>query len=137
MKALLKYIDSKQAEMLEFLKRLVNIDSGSYDKDGVDQVGDVLAEHLAALDFDVQRNTQKEYGDHVIGYKPGAGNQRILFIGHMDTVFPLGTAQKRPFRIEGDRAFGPGVMDMKGGIACLIYAPVSYTHLTLPTIYSV
>ncbi len=144
MKALLEYIDSKQAEMLEFLKRLVNIDSGSYDKDGVDQVGDVLAEHLAALDFDVQRNAQKEYGDHVIGYKPGAGNQRILFIGHMDTVFPLGTAQKRPFRIEGDRAFGPGVMDMKGGIACLIYAlealksaaPETYDQITMDVVFN-
>jgi glutamate carboxypeptidase len=122
MKALLEYIESKEGEMLEFLKRLVNIDSGSYDKAGVDQVGDVLAECLAALDFDVQRSPQKEFGDHVIGYKPGAGNERILFIGHMDTVFPAGTAQKRPFRMEGDRAFGPGVVDMKGGITCLIYA---------------
>ena len=103
MKALLEYIDSKETEMLEFLKRLVNIDSGSYDKAGVDLVGDVLAERLAALDFVVHRSRQKEFGDHVIGSKPGAGNQRILFIGHMDTVFPAGTAQKRPFHIEGDR----------------------------------
>jgi len=122
MKALLDYIDSKETEMLEFLKRLVNIDSGSYDKAGVDQVGDILAERLAALDFAVQRSPQKEFGDHVIGNKPGADNKRILFIGHMDTVFPAGTAQKRPFRMEGDRAFGPGVVDMKGGITCLIFA---------------
>jgi len=122
MKALLEYIDSKETEMLEFLERLVNIDSGSYDKAGVDQVGDVLAERLAALGFTVQRSRQNEFGDHVIGNKPGTGNQRILFIGHMDTVFPAGTAQKRPFRVEGDRAFGPGVVDMKGGITCLIFA---------------
>jgi glutamate carboxypeptidase len=70
----------------------------------------------------VQPIGQKEFGDHVIGSKPGAGNQRILFIGHMDTVFPAGTARKRPFRVEGDRAFGPGVVDMKGGITCLIFA---------------
>ena len=144
MKALLEYIDSKKIEMVEFLERLVNIDSGSYDKAGVDQVGDVLAVRLAALDFAVQRNPQKEYGDHVIGNKPGAGNQRILFIGHMDTVFPLGTVQKRPFRIEGERAFGPGVMDMKGGITCLIYAlealksavPEIYGQITMDVVFN-
>ena len=87
MKNLLEYIDSKESEMLEFLESLVNIDSGSYDKAGVDRVGDVLAERLADLEFDVQRNPQKELGDHVIGSKPGTGNQRVLFIGHMDTVF--------------------------------------------------
>ena len=70
----------------------------------------------------MQRDPQKEFGDHVIGSKPGAGNQRILFIGHMDTVFPAGTVRKRPFRVEGDRAFGPGIVDMKGGITCLIFA---------------
>jgi len=144
MEALLEYIDSKEAEMLEFLGSLVNIDSGSYDKAGVDQVGDVLADGLAALDFAVQRSPQKEYGDHVIGHKPGAGNQRILFIGHMDTVFPAGTTQKRPFRIEGDRAFGPGVMDMKGGITCLVYAlealkstaPEIYNQITMDVVFN-
>jgi len=144
MKALLEYIDSKEAEMLEFLARLVNIDCGTYDKAGVDQVGDILAERLAALDFDVQRSPQNEFGDHVIGNKPGAGNQCILFIGHMDTVFPAGTAQKRPFRIEGDRAFGPGVVDMKGGITCLLFAlealkstaPETYDQITMDAVFN-
>ena len=144
MKALLEYIDSKAGEMLELLERLVNIDCGTYDKVGVDQVGDILAERLAALDFDVQRDLQKEFGDHVIGFKPGAGHQRILFIGHMDTVFPVGTAQKRPFRMEGDRAFGPGVVDMKGGITCLLYAlealknvaPETYLQLAMDVIFN-
>ena len=77
MKALLEYIDSKKNEMFEFLERLVNIDSGSYDKAGVDQVGDVLAERLATLDFAVQRNPQKEYGDHVIALNDG----RLVFEG--------------------------------------------------------
>ena len=65
MNAFLEYIDSKESEMLEFLERLVNIDSGSYDKAGVNQVGDLLAGRLAALDFDVQRSMQKEFGNHV------------------------------------------------------------------------
>ena len=144
MKTLLEYIDSKETQMLEFLARLVNIDCGTYDKAGVDQVGDILAERLAALDFDVQRDPQEKFGDHVIGTKPGGGNQHILFIGHMDTVFPAGTVPKRPFRIEGDRAFGPGVVDMKGGITCLLYAlealqnaaPETYRQIAMDVVFN-
>ena len=144
MKTLLDYIDSKESEMLEFLERLVNIDCGTYDKAGVDQVGNILAERLVTLEFDVQRDPQKEFGDHVVGSKPGASQQRILFIGHMDTVFPLGTVQKRPFRVEGDRAFGPGVVDMKGGITCLIFAlealkktdPETYHQIAMDVVFN-
>jgi len=144
MKAILEYIDSKEAEMLEFLTRLVNIDCGTYDKTGVDQVGDILAGRLAALDFGVQRDAQEKFGDHVIGTKPGGGNQPILFIGHMDTVFPAGTVAKRPFRIEGKRAYGPGVVDMKGGITCLLFAlealkttvPETYRQIAMDVVFN-
>jgi glutamate carboxypeptidase len=144
MTELLEYIDSKEAEMFELLESLVNIDCGTYDKAGVDQVGDILAARLAALDFDVQRDPQKEFGDHVLGSKPGAGHQRILFIGHMDTVFPSGTVKKRPFRIEGDRAYGPGVVDMKGGITSLLFAlealkaaaPENYRRIAMDVVFN-
>lgn len=122
MDALSRYIDSKENEMLKLLEKLVNIDCGTYIKRGVDQVGGLLSKRLETLQFAVERRSQEHYGDHVIGHKPGTGRHRILFIGHMDTVFPEGTAQKRPFRVEGDRAFGPGVSDMKGGIVALLYA---------------
>ncbi len=122
MKTLTNHIDQKEDEMLEFLKKIVNIDSGTYNKTGVDQVGNVLGERLEALDFTVKRSPQKEFGDHISGRKPGTGNYRIIFLGHMDTVFPAGTVLQRPFRIEGNRAYGPGVVDMKGGITCLLYA---------------
>lgn len=122
MKTLINHIDQKEDEMLEFLKKIVNIDSGTYNKTGVDQIGNVLGERLEALDFIVKRSPQKEFGDHISGRKPGTGNYRIVFLGHMDTVFPAGTVLQRPFRIEGNRAYGPGVVDMKGGITCLLYA---------------
>jgi glutamate carboxypeptidase len=144
MKAILEYIESKEAEMFDLLARLVNIDCGTYDKAGVDQVGDILAKRLAALAFDVQRDPQEAFGDHVIGYKPGDKDQRILFVGHMDTVFPAGTAQKRPFRVAGGRAYGPGVADMKGGIVCLIYAlealksaaPETYRQIAMDVVFN-
>jgi len=144
MTAILEYIDTKEAKMFELLESLVNIDCGTYDKAGVDQVGNILAGRLAALGFEVQRDPQQEFGDHVIGHKPGDGHQRILFIGHMDTVFPAGTVKKRPFRIEGDRAYGPGVVDMKGGITGLLFAlealkaivPETYRRVAMDVVFN-
>ena len=122
MKTLVAYIDNKGREMLEFLEHIVNIDSGSLDKAGVDKVGSLYVDRLSSLGFSVERVPQKEYGDHLIGHKTGTGKKRILFLCHMDTVFPAGTASRRQFRVEGGRAYGPGVLDMKGGIVCLLYA---------------
>ena len=59
---------------------------------------------------------EEQLGDLVVGRVEGAGRTRVLMIGHMDTVFDPGTVARRPFRIEGDRALGPGVTDMKGGL---------------------
>ena len=122
MNDLMAYIDSRQPEMLAFLERIVNIDSGTLDKAGVDRVGNVLRQKLEELGFSVDVVPQTQYGDHLLGHKSGTGEKRILFIGHMDTVFPAGTAAVRPFRVEGGRAYGPGVLDMKGGIAVLLFA---------------
>jgi len=122
MKELIAYLDSRQGDMLALLERVVNIDSGTLDKAGVDRVGALLAERLAGLGFTLEVIRQQEYGDHLLGRKAGTGKWRILFVGHMDTVFAAGTAAQRPFRIEAGRAYGPGVLDMKGGIVCLLFA---------------
>lgn len=116
------YVDGKTPEMLAFLERLVNLDSGTYDKAGVDRVGAILADRLEALGFTIDRVPQIEYGDHLVARKQGSGERRLLFIGHMDTVFPTGTVAARPFRLADGRAYGPGVLDMKGGLTCLLYA---------------
>jgi len=120
--ALINHIDSKEKEMLELLKKMVNIDCGTYCNEGLNQVGTLLADRLSMLGFSTERKSQEDYADHIIGHKPGSGSYRILFIGHMDTVFPQGTARKRPFRIGDGKAYGPGVSDMKGGITCLLFA---------------
>ncbi len=144
MKELIDFIDSKEKEMLVFLEKMVNIDCGTYCEEGLNQVGGILADRLDALGFGVERKSQEEYADHIIGHKPGTDDYRILFIGHMDTVFPAGTAQKRPFRIEGGRAHGPGVSDMKGGITCLLFAlealkavkPDVYDKITMDVVFN-
>lgn len=144
MKELIDFIDSKEKEMLIFLEKMVNIDCGTYCKEGLIQVGGILADRLAAIGFGVERKSQEEYADHIIGHKPGTDDYRILFVGHMDTVFPAGTAQKRPFHIEGGRAYGPGVSDMKGGITCLLFAlealkavkPDVYDKITMDVVFN-
>lgn len=122
MRDLMNRLDGWREEQIDFLARLVNQDSGTDDRDDVNQVADMLAAPLDELGFAVTRVTPERYGDHLLAVKPGAGPRRFLFVGHFDTVFPAGTAKERPFRIEGSRAYGPGVYDMKGGLAALLFA---------------
>lgn len=122
MRDLMNRLDGWLEEQIDFLARLVNQDSGTDDRDDVNQVADMLAAPLTELGFTVTRMTPERYGDHLLAVKPGTGPRRFLFVGHFDTVFPAGTAKERPFRIEGSRAYGPGVYDMKGGLAALLFA---------------
>jgi glutamate carboxypeptidase len=125
--ALTAAVASRRAIFLAELERLVNIDCGSYTPDGVNAVADVCTDALAALGADVERlrretaEGRQALGDLVIGRIAGHG-PRLLLIGHMDTVFEPGTAAERPFRIDGDRGFGPGVTDMKAGLLAGMHA---------------
>jgi glutamate carboxypeptidase len=111
---------------LDELGRLCLIDCGSYSRDGVNEVADWVADRFAGLGGAVDRRPDPSgrFGDTLIGTfrgRVGAG-PRLLLIGHMDTVFPDGTAAARPFRIDDGIAMGPGVSDMKGGLLAGIHA---------------
>jgi glutamate carboxypeptidase len=122
MRQLTERLDGWRDEQIEFLARLVNHDSGTDDVMDVNRVGAILAERLRGLDFTLNRVATDRFGDHLVAEKPGTGPKRFLFVGHYDTVFPSGTAKQRPFHIDGQgRAWGPGVYDMKGGLAALLY----------------
>lgn len=121
-RTLVEIIDREQEDWLAFLGELVNCDSGTYNKDEADRCGQLLADAIGRGGFEVERIPQVEYGDHVLARKPGRGDRRLLFIGHFDTVWPRGTVAQRPFTIDGDRATGPGVYDMKGGLVVLLAA---------------
>ncbi len=114
---ILNWLDEQRPAMTELLERVVNIDSGSYNKEGVDAVGRAFEEWFEAEGIPTDRVPHGEFGDciraHVSG---GEGNRPVLLMGHRDTVFPDGEAERRPFRIEGDIAYGPGVADMKAGL---------------------
>jgi glutamate carboxypeptidase len=116
------FLEGRLDAYLDDLRALVGIDSGSYDKAGVDEVNDWLEERLKALGFSVERHLQTEFGDDLLATLPGKGRGRILLLGHSDTVFPDGTAAERPMTIQGDKILGPGTCDMKAGLLTGIYA---------------
>jgi glutamate carboxypeptidase len=120
--ALLRFAESQRDLFLDDLRTLVNIDSGTYTPDGVARVADELQIRFSASGAEVERIAGGEYGPHVVARWRGEGVGRVLLVGHMDTVFPEGEAQRRPFHIAGERAFGPGVMDMKSGLLTGLYA---------------
>ena len=122
MTALKDLLHVKRKEMLQLLERLVNIDSGSYTKQGIDEIGTILKAKFEDLGFLVKVMNQQKFGHHLVIQHRDAKSPHILIVAHMDTVFPEGTARKRPFKMEGTRAFGPGVVDMKGSLVQLLYA---------------
>ncbi len=101
---------------LDDLRTLVNIDSGTYTPAGVQQVAALLAMRFEEVGCTAEILPTQHKGPNLIARKQGDGQGRVLIIGHMDTVFPEGEAQRRPFRIEDGRAYGPGVFDMKSGL---------------------
>jgi glutamate carboxypeptidase len=100
------------------LREVVSIDSGTGDAAGGNKVQDVVAARLQAAGLTVTRVPAEAPGlaDNLVATVEGTGKARILLIGHIDTVFGPGTVARWPFRIEGDRATGPGVSDEKGGV---------------------
>lgn len=111
-------------ELLKLLERQVNIDSGTGSEKGLDQTGAVVADEAKKLGMRVEflSATAPAVGKNLVATLKGSGKVKILLMAHMDTVFADGTAARRPFRIQGERAYGPGVVDDKGGIVTALFA---------------
>lgn len=121
--SLLQFCAEHQGEMLAMLRRLVEFESPSDNKPAVDHLGAYLGGEFERLGGKVKFYPQQEYGDHLKAEFPGrAGAKPVLLLGHFDTVWPLGTLARMPFRSEGGRVFGPGVLDMKAGIVMMMFA---------------
>jgi glutamate carboxypeptidase len=105
------------------VKTLAAIESESSDSVGLAKMADALAARLQTLGFAVTRHKPAAGGgaDTVIGTKSGNGSQKIILMAHMDTVFERGTLQTMPVRQDGNRLYGPGVVDAKGGIAVILH----------------
>jgi glutamate carboxypeptidase len=116
----LDWLASQNDAMLDLVRTLVDIDSGSYDKAGVDAVGARLRAFLAAHDVASSVIANDRFGDairaQVDNVAGGAANAPVLLLGHRDTVFPAGEAGRRPFYIVDGHGSGPGCCDMKAGV---------------------
>jgi glutamate carboxypeptidase len=117
-------IDSEARESRELqlaLRELVSFESPSRDKEALDRLGARIAELLRSAGGAVEIVANDRGGDHVLARFPGPDERRpALVLGHFDTVWPLGTLEKMPFRVEGGRAYGPGSYDMKAGLAIFL-----------------
>ncbi|WP_454739123.1 glutamate carboxypeptidase [Cupriavidus necator] len=121
--AVLAQSEQYREEALSLLERLVNIDSGSASTSGIESVSSVVVDELKRTDAQIETVSAKPAaGSNVLATWKGTGKARILLMAHLDTVFPDGTASTRPFRISDGRAYGPGVVDNKGGVVLGIYA---------------
>lgn len=112
---ILGYLRERQDDMVDLLGRLVNIDSPSTDKTCVDSLCETLQELWTDAGARTEIIKQDTYGNHLRA-EWGQGTDQVLILCHMDTVWEKGEAQRRPFKVEGGKAFGPGAYDMKAGI---------------------
>jgi glutamate carboxypeptidase len=113
---------SKQLEMMSRLSELVRLESPSRDKPALDTLGTLLADRLRELGASVEIIPNAQGGDHVLGRFAGTiASRPALVLGHFDTVWPRGTIDRLPFRVDEDgRAFGPGVFDMKASLVVFL-----------------
>jgi glutamate carboxypeptidase len=131
--AVLGKAQQHKAPLLDTLKELCNIESGSRDIEGLDRIADVIAKRLGALGGEVRlvdgnadvypmEDTPQKLGRQVQATFHGKGTKKILMIAHMDTVYLKGMLAKQPFRIEGDKAYGLAIADDKQGVALILHA---------------
>ena len=122
--AIAEWVDTEIAGAEALIEQLVNINSGTLNREGVRAVGDILAHELAELGFSVEWIDSPEGSNragHLFARRAGDRGEKVLLIGHLDTVFE----RDDPFQTfvrEGDWARGPGTEDMKGGDVVILYA---------------
>jgi glutamate carboxypeptidase len=130
MSRVLNHLRDQQEAMTRTLEQLVAIESPSSEREAVNAVGDFVGAAFADLGARVEHVPQSAFGDH-LRVSWGEGQGQVLLLGHMDTVWPLGETQRRPFRVAGEKATGPGVFDMKGGLVVGLYAVAALRDLGL------
>ena len=122
---LLRWCEARQDWLMDVLAALVSRESPSTDKDAVDRCGAELAARLDALGAAVTRTSGGDRGDHIrADFNHRGDRRRVLLLGHFDTVWPVGQLERMPFRADAasGRLHGPGVFDMKAGIAVAMLA---------------
>ncbi len=127
--ALLAAATAEAPATLATLERLVDIETGTDDAIGMAEMSDLLEKQLQALGFSVTRHPTTgarvggaSVGENIVGRLRGDGGSNLLLMAHMDTVYTRGSLALAPFRVDGNRAYGPGIADAKSGIAVILHA---------------
>ena len=128
---LLDYCRSREDWLIDTIEALVAIESPSHDKAAVDRCGDELARRLAAMGGRITRVGVATAGDHLRA-EFGSGPRQIMLLGHFDTVWNLGQLERMPIRRDGDVLTGPGIFDMKAGIALGMLATDALLQVAAP-----
>jgi glutamate carboxypeptidase len=130
-----QYFKSRQGEMIALLKELVQKESPTSDKKAVDECASFFAEQLRKTGARITRIPQKATGDFYTAEYPARPDRnlsgQILLLTHIDTVWPVGTIGKMPFYVSGEKVFGPGALDMKGGLVLACFAFKTLNALSL------
>ena len=121
---LLGEMASRQDRVLSLMRQLVEIESPSHDKAAVDRCVNLVEKLSAEIGGRVRRHRQKHFGNLLEARfgRGGRSSKPVMLLGHLDTVWDVGTLRKMPFRIAGGRAWGPGTLDMKAGVAMALTA---------------
>ncbi|MFN3937697.1 MAG: M20/M25/M40 family metallo-hydrolase [Gemmobacter sp.] len=132
---ILDWLARHEGAMTDLLRALVDVDSGTADKAGVDAAGAVLIRFWREHGLDVSVQPVAVHGDIIRADLPGpahADPRPVLLLGHRDTVFPPGEAARRPFRVENGRGYGPGVADMKAGLVIEAFVMAAFAACGAP-----
>jgi len=118
----LAYFSERRDEIVSTIRELVEIESPSDNKAAVDEVAEAVAHKFSRLGGEVHVHPAKDFGNHLQVNFAGKSAKPVLLLGHYDTVYPLGTLATMPCRAVHNRLTGPGVLDMKSGIALMLHA---------------
>ena len=121
-KRCLAYFSERRDEIVSTIRELVEIESPSDDKAAVDRVAEVVAEKFSQLGGEVRFHRASDFGSHLQVNFGGKSAKPVLLLGHYDTVYPLGTLATMPCAVVHNKLTGPGVLDMKSGIALMLHA---------------
>jgi glutamate carboxypeptidase len=134
---LLNYYATRRESILESIKALVERETKSREESPLNEIADFVARQLREIGGEVQLISQPGFGTNLradFDFGHASGEARILVIGHLDTVWPIGTLDRLPFRVTDEgRAHGPGIFDMKSGIAVAIESLRTIVSRRLPT----
>jgi len=125
----LRYFEDRREQIIQTIRQLVEVESPSDDKEAVNRLGSLLAGRFEGLGGHAKFHHAQNFGNHLqVDFSGKSGGKPIMLLGHLDTVYPLGTLATMPFRMADGRLWGPGSFDMKSGIAFMLSAIEALRH---------